>query len=148
MNSDFMMTWLWTGILWIVALCLALLVIMSLNPAVGKELVIASTYGDPHDVKRTGETRIATGAKLNKDKMAAAHRTLPFGTWLTLTRGRHKAVVVINDRGPWVRGRELDLTYAANRALMCGGLCRVKMEPWQPPLPKPRPDDVIAWGEE
>lgn len=112
------------------------------------EYVTASTYGDARDVKRTGETRLATGARFNKDKMAVAHRTLPFGTWLTLKRGRHIAVVVVNDRGPFVRGRDLDLTYAANHALMCGGLCRVRIERWQAPLPRPKPDDTIAWGEE
>lgn len=108
------------------------------------KIVVASTYGE----KVKQEPFVATGARFNKDKMAVAHRTLPFGTWLTLKRGRHVAVVVVNDRGPFVRGRDLDLTYAVNRALMCDGLCRVKVEPWQPPLPRPKPDDMIAWGEE
>lgn len=120
----------------------------AVTPAHSRELVIASSYGDQRDIKRTGETRVATGARFNKDKSAAAHKTLPFGTWLTLSRGRHKAVVVVNDRGPFVKGRDIDLTPVANSNLRCYGLCRVKVEPWQPPLPRPKPDDTIAWGEE
>lgn len=131
-----------------IGLCLAFLVIMSLNPAVGRELVVASSYGDQHDIKRTGERRVATGALFNPQRLAVAHRILPFGTWLTLKRGRNTVVAVVNDRGPFIRGRELDLTPAANQQLRCYGLCRVKMELWQPPLPRPKPDDMIAWGEE
>lgn len=149
MNNDFMMTWLWTGVLWIIGLCLAFLVIMSLNPAVGRELVIASSYGDQRDIKRTGERRIATGGLLDPSGNYVAHKTLPFGTRLTLTHGHRKLMVTVNDRGPFVRGRTLDLTPAANRFLQCSGLCRVKIEPW-PPLPKPAPlpKEAFAWGEE
>lgn len=124
--------------------CVVLAVALSTTAMAQSRTVIASTYGEKDKL-------VATGARFNKNKMAVAHRTLDFGTWLTLTRGRHVAVVVVNDRGPFVRGRELDLTYAANRALMCGGLCRVHVELWKPPLPKPRPDipePAIAWGEE
>lgn len=120
----------------------------AVQPAHGRELVIASSYGDLQDIKRTGERRVATGAPLNPKKLAVAHRTLPFGTWLTLKRGRNTVVAVVNDRGPFIRGRELDLTPAVNQQLRCYGLCRVKMEPWNPPLPRPKPDDTIAWGEE
>lgn len=116
--------------------------------AYGRELVIASSYGDPQDIRRTGEHRVATGALLNPKKLAVAHRTLPFGTWLTLKRGRNTVVAVVNDRGPFIRGRELDLTPAVNQQLRCYRLCRVKMEIWQPPLPRPKPDDTIAWGQE
>lgn len=113
-------------------------------------LVVASMYGDPADIRRTNERHVATGARFDPTKMAAAHRTLPFGTHLTLRRGHWSAVVVINDRGPFIRGRTFDLTPAANKALRCYGMCRVKVEHW-PPLPKPRPDIPIqsfAWGEE
>ena len=49
----------------------------------------------------------------------AAHRKLPFGTRVKVTnlRNGRKTVVRINDRGPWVRGREIDLSYAAARDL-------------------------------
>ena len=99
-------------------------------------LVIASTYADPADIRRTGETRTATGAKIDPNGNYAAHRTLEFGTKLTLKHGHKTIVVEITDRGPFVRGRELDLTPAANKALECGGLCRLKVENW-PPLPTP-----------
>lgn len=114
-------------------------------------LVVASAYGDPRDVKRTGETRVATGALFNPKSMTAAHRTMSFGSKVTLSHGHKKIVVTIVDRGPWIKGRTFDLTPAANSALLCGGLCRVKVEPY-PPLPRPRPQieiaDAIQWGEE
>ena len=63
------------------------------------------------------------------NKLTAAHRTLPFGTRLSVTDPRsHRAVtVVVNDRGPFVKGRVLDLSFAAAQALhMTGrGLMRV-----------------------
>lgn len=105
-------------------------------------VVVASMY---HEDKY-----IATGARFDPTKLAAAHKTLPLGTRLTLKRGHRSVVVIINDRGPYVRGRTLDLTPAANKALLCYGMCRVRVESW-PPLPKPRPDipmQEFAWGEE
>lgn len=101
----------------------------------GYELVIASTYND---------------GTVDANGMTAAHKTLPLGTNLTLKHGHRTIVVRINDRGPFVKGRTLDLTPAANKYLRCGGLCRLKVESW-PPLPKPRPDipePKFAWGEE
>lgn len=130
-------------------LVVLLLLMMMLNPAVGKELVVASSYGDPQDIRRTGERKVATGKPLDPNGNTVAHRTLPFGTHLTLTHGHRKMEVTVVDRGPFVRGRTLDLTPAANKYLRCGGLCRLKMEPW-PPLPKPKPyvETAIIWGEE
>ncbi len=51
--------------------------------------------------------------------LTAAHRTLPFGTWVQVTKvGTGKTVIVrINDRGPFIRGRTIDLSYAAAREL-------------------------------
>ena len=49
--------------------------------------------------------------------MTAAHRSLPFGTKLRVTHGGRSVVVTINDRGPFVRGRVLDLSTAAARAV-------------------------------
>jgi rare lipoprotein A len=62
--------------------------------------------------------------------MTAAHRTLPFGTLVRVTN-RHSGrsvVVRINDRGPFVRGRVIDLTPAAARALGFSGLADVDLE--------------------
>jgi len=49
--------------------------------------------------------------------MTAAHRSLPFGTKLKVTHGDRSVVVTINDRGPFVHGRVLDLSTAAARAV-------------------------------
>jgi rare lipoprotein A len=69
-------------------------------------------------------SRTATGAKLDPGAMTAAHRSLPFGTRVRVTnRSNGKTIVVtINDRGPFVRGRIIDLTPAAAHAL---GFCCV-----------------------
>jgi rare lipoprotein A len=60
-------------------------------------------------------SRTASGERMNPSALTAAHRTLPFGTRLKVTNQRNgKSVVVrINDRGPFIRGRVLDLSRAA-----------------------------------
>ena len=61
--------------------------------------------------------------------MTAAHRTLPFGTRVRVTNNKNgqSAVVTINDRGPFVRGRVIDVTPAAARTLGFSGLTRVTL---------------------
>ena len=49
--------------------------------------------------------------------MTAAHRTLPFGTRLKVTHGGRSVVVTVNDRGPFIKGRVLDLSKGAARAV-------------------------------
>lgn len=76
--------------------------------------------------------RVASGGWFNPSAMTAAHKTLPFGTKVRVTNvnnGR-SAVVTINDRGPFVAGRIIDLSKAAASAVgMIGsGLARVRME--------------------
>lgn len=63
--------------------------------------------------------RTANGERFNPDGLTAAHRTLPFGTRLTVTNPRtgKSVVVVINDRGPFTRGLHLDLSRGAARAI-------------------------------
>jgi rare lipoprotein A len=60
-------------------------------------------------------SKTASGERMNPSAMTAAHRNLPFGTKLKVTNKRNgKSVVVrINDRGPFIRGRVLDLSKAA-----------------------------------
>jgi hypothetical protein len=67
---------------------------------------IASVYSDEHT---------ASGEHMNSGAMTAAHRTLPFGTRVTVVNHRNgrSAVVRINDRGPFVRGQVIDLSPAA-----------------------------------
>lgn len=63
--------------------------------------------------------RTASGAPYDPHAMTAAHRTLPFGTQVRVTRtdtGR-SALVTITDRGPWVRGRVIDVSEAAAEQL-------------------------------
>jgi rare lipoprotein A len=64
-------------------------------------------------------TRTASGERMNPAAMTAAHRSLPFGTRITVTNRRNGRVVTvrINDRGPYARGRVLDLSRAAARRL-------------------------------
>src|ERR1043166_6581299 len=77
---------------------------------------IASVYGngDGHAWSKT-----ANGGRMNPGALTAAHRTLPFGTRVNVVNKQNgKSVVVrISDRGPFVRGRIIDLTPAAARAL-------------------------------
>ncbi len=94
----------------------------SLNGQTG----IASVYGngDGHAGSKT-----ANGERMNPGALTAAHRTLPFGTRVNVVNKRNgKSVVVrISDRGPFVRGRIIDLTPAAARALGMSGLAPVTL---------------------
>jgi rare lipoprotein A len=85
---------------------------------------IASYYGNESG------SRTASGQRFNQNAMTAAHRTLPFGTKLLVTHGDHSVIVTINDRGPFVRGRVLDLSTGAARAigLTGAGVGRVTAE--------------------
>lgn len=72
----------------------------------------------------------ASGETFDKRAMTAAHRTLPFGTMVRVTNSRtQKSVVVrINDRGPFVAGRHLDLTTGAARAIGMSGVEKIQAE--------------------
>jgi rare lipoprotein A len=83
---------------------------------------IASYYGNESG------SRTASGQHFNQNAMTAAHRTLPFGTRLKVTHGGRSVVVTINDRGPFVRGRVLDLSTGAARAIGLGGTGQVVAE--------------------
>jgi rare lipoprotein A len=75
--------------------------------------------------------RTASGERYDPNGLTAAHRTLPFGTRVRVTNLRNgKTVVVrVNDRGPFVRGRIIDLSFAAARivGLNLTGVARVKI---------------------
>ena len=72
---------------------------------------MASYYGNESG------SRTASGQRFNQNAMTAAHRSLPFGTKLRVTHGGSSVIVTINDRGPFVRGRVLDLSTGAARAI-------------------------------
>ena len=85
---------------------------------------MASFYGNESGSKT------ASGQRFNQSALTAAHRSLPFGTKLRVTHGGRSVVVTINDRGPFVRGRVLDLSTGAARAigLTSAGVGRVTAE--------------------
>jgi rare lipoprotein A len=88
---------------------------------------IGSWYGG-----RWHGTRTANGERYDQNSLTAAHRTLPFNTLVKVTNQRNgrSVVVRINNRGPHVRGRVLDLSVAAARQIgsYSGGLTPVELE--------------------
>ncbi|RMG71338.1 MAG: septal ring lytic transglycosylase RlpA family protein [Nitrospirae bacterium] len=93
----------------------------------GKAVMVASWYGPKFHGRKT-----ASGEVFDMYRLTAAHKSLPFGTRLRVTNPENgKSVVVkINDRGPFVRGRDLDLSYGAARriGLIQKGTSRVYVE--------------------
>jgi rare lipoprotein A len=97
-------------------------------PAAGfSETGTASWYGYPYHGRRA-----ANGEIYDMEKLTAAHRTLPFETWVRVTNLKNDKVVDvrINDRGPFVDGRIIDLSHAAARVIdMIGpGTAPVRLE--------------------
>jgi rare lipoprotein A len=86
---------------------------------------IASWYGHPYNGRPT-----ASGEIYNMYEMTAAHRTLPFGTQVKVhdMENGHDVTVRINDRGPFVKGRIIDLSYAAAQAMHMPDIARVHLE--------------------
>ena len=85
---------------------------------------MASFYGNESGSKT------ASGQRFNQNAMTCAHRSLPFGTRLRVTHGGRSVVVTVNDRGPFIRGRVLDLSTGAARAvgLTGAGVGRITAE--------------------
>ena len=81
---------------------------------------LASHYGSGFEGSRT-----ASGEVFDPNGFTAAHRTLPFGTQLTVSYRGRSVQVIVNDRGPYTGGRELDLSRAAAEYL---GLTRVGVD--------------------
>lgn len=88
---------------------------------------IASYYGADFHGRKT-----ASGEIFDQWELTCAHRDLPFGTRLRVTNLKNKRSVVVrvNDRGPWVAGRMIDLSYAAAKKLgmIKDGVTKVKIE--------------------
>jgi rare lipoprotein A len=85
---------------------------------------IASVYTTKHG------TKTASGKRLHDGALTAAHRSLPFGTKVRVTNKRNgrSVVVTITDRGPFIRGRVIDLTMAGANAIGMGyGLAPVTL---------------------
>jgi rare lipoprotein A len=85
----------------------------------------ASWYGPGFHGRKT-----ASGERFDTYEMTAAHKTLPFGTLLRVTNLENNlfTVVRINDRGPYIRGRIIDLSRAAKDAIGMGGTVMVSIE--------------------
>ena len=83
---------------------------------------VASFYGNESG------SQTASGQRFDQNAMTCAHRSLPFGTKLRVSTGRRSVVVTVNDRGPFVHGRVLDLSTGAGRAIGLGGLGQVTAE--------------------
>jgi len=95
-----------------------------LTPSAADQTGVASVYS--HE----SGSATASGQKLDREAFTAAHRTLPFGTKVKVTNksnGR-SVIVTINDRGPFVRGRVIDVTPAAARVLAFSGLTQVALD--------------------
>ena len=88
---------------------------------------VASYYG-----KRLHGSRTASGERHNSNEMVAAHKSLPFGTKVKVTNlsNGKEVVVKINDRGPFAKGRVIDLSYGAFSKIESPGkgLTKVKLE--------------------
>lgn len=89
--------------------------------------VLASWYGHKFNGRKT-----ASGERFDMHAMTCAHRTLPFGTKLRVTNpdNNKSVLVIVNDRGPFIRGRSLDLSYGAAEkiGIVKKGVGRVKIE--------------------
>lgn len=85
--------------------------------------VKASWYGPGFHGRTT-----ASGERFNQWAMTAAHKTLKFGTRVLVSYKGKSVIVRINDRGPFTKGRTLDLSKGAAQKIGCHGVCTVDMK--------------------
>jgi rare lipoprotein A len=100
---------------------------MATPPKIGSsETGVASWYGYPYHGRRA-----ANGEVYDMEKLTAAHRTYPFDTWVRVTNLSNERTVDvrIQDRGPFVKGRIIDLSHAAAREidLLGAGITKVRL---------------------
>lgn len=104
------------------ALCLA-----AQQPKPREQLVTVSFYASKYDGRKT-----TSGERFSSKNLTAAHLTLPLGTHVRLTNpANEKSVeVIVNDRGPHIRGRDISITSRAARQLgiLRAGVAHVQME--------------------
>jgi rare lipoprotein A len=107
----------------VVTICGAAVLFIAGSSGASAESGIASVYA-------YSGTKTASGERANPGALTAAHRTLAFGTHVRVTNRRNgrSITVRINDRGPFVRGRVIDVTPAAAGALGFSGLAPVELE--------------------
>ena len=113
------------------------------KPTPWKQVTRASWYGGKFQGRRT-----ASGSRFNTQHLTAAHRTLNLGSKVRVTelRSGRSVVVQITDRGPFLPGRGIDLSYAAARQLgiVRRGIARVRIEVILPEAPLASPPVVTA----
>lgn len=93
------------------AAILALAAFLLVSPVLACQMVTASYYG------AESGSRTADGSFFDGTQMVAAHKTMKFGTKLRVTYQGLSVVVTVRDRGPFIKGRSLDLSTAAARKL-------------------------------
>jgi rare lipoprotein A len=106
-----------------VAAAAFVVVLLATAQSLAAEAGIASSY--PHSYKGR---RTASGEAFNPGAMTCAHKRHPFGSMLRVSMGDKSIACRVTDRGPFTRGRVIDLTPAAARALGFSGLARVSVE--------------------
>jgi peptidoglycan lytic transglycosylase len=107
-------------------ICLMVLAVSAVPVLAGEKSQIAAIC------TQAGKT--ANGETFSPSKLTAAHRTLPFGTMVRVTNQRNGRTVMvrINDRGPFTKGRIIDVTPAAAAELKFSGLTPVTLEVVRP----------------
>lgn len=88
------------------------IICLLINCSFTSNYVKISYYGNNFHGKKT-----ASGEIYDKNKLTAAHKTLPFNTKIKITYNNNNVIVRVNDRGPYVKGRELDISYQAMKNL-------------------------------
>lgn len=108
---------------------IALLFIFSMTQAMAQKHVVgkASYYGSKFHGRLTSD-----GSVYHRDSLTCAHRTLPFGTLLKVrnVKNGREVIVKVNDRGPFVKGRIIDLSFAAAKkiGMLSTGVARVEVK--------------------
>ena len=95
-----------------------------------------------YSIRCNGGTRTASGERLRNNALTAAHKSLPMGTKVrvvNLANGKSE-IVTINDRGPYIRGRIIDVTVGVAKRLdfLRRGVVPVKVEVLEPAKPDPK----------
>ena len=131
--KEFKGEYLWVGItmsqifIAAIAILFLLLPISSISDEVYPQYGKASWYGKSLHGKKT-----ASGERFNQHSFTGAHRSLPFGTLVRVINLRNgkEVVVTVNDRGPFIRGRIIDISRAAASSIgiLSRGITRVRVE--------------------
>lgn len=107
--------------------CGACCCMAGMQPVTAIEYGMASYYGKDFHGRKT-----ASGEPFNMHDFTCAHKKYPFGTKLRVTNQENKKTVIVrvNDRGPFIKGRIIDLSYAAAKKIdmIRSGVVKVKIE--------------------